>query len=55
LYQLQNSIVGFLPEHNKTEKLKEFIQIVFDKAYSRIFNQQKNMKTLYDPYEVEYE
>jgi hypothetical protein len=53
LYQLKDIVVNSLPEHNRTDKLKEFINIGFDQIYSKIFNQQKNMKTLYNPYEVE--
>ena len=41
-----------LPEHNRTTRLKELFSVFFDKVYNEVYNQQKNVFTLFDPYEV---
>ena len=47
--------MSFLPDSNRTDKLAEFIKVAFDQVYNKIYKQQKNLKTLYDPSESEPE
>jgi len=47
-YLFKDLVINFLPPNNRTPKLSEFISIIFDQIYNKIYKQQKNLKTLYD-------
>jgi len=45
---MKNYVMDALPEHNRTDNLKEFMKIYFDKIYGQIYGLQKNVSTLLD-------
>ena len=49
---LHKHLVKSLPEHNRTEKLKEFLKLAFDDVYQEIYNKQKHILSLIDPIET---
>jgi hypothetical protein len=49
---MKDFVIDSLPTNNRPQNLVKFFQVAFDKIYSTIYNQQKEIKTIYDPQEI---
>lgn len=47
-YGMKNYVMDALPEHNRTDNLKEFMKLYFDNIYSKIYSLQRDISTLLD-------
>lgn len=52
-YGMKDYVVSALPEVNRTPRFSEMLTIWFDRIHQLLYKKQKEVKTLYDPYEVE--
>jgi len=52
-YGYKDYALNALPYHNRTEKLKDFFDLYFDRIYSALYGRLKNLITLLDPKEVD--
>jgi hypothetical protein len=50
---LKNWIMECLPQHNRTEKLTELLNVSFDQVYHEPYNMLKNVFSFFDPKEVQ--
>ena len=50
---MKNFVMNALPEHQRTDNLDEFMDIYFDKIYSKIYNMSKNAFSLLDAKEID--
>jgi len=51
-YGMKDWVMDALPEHNRTEKLTEFMEIYWDKINQEVYNMTKTLWSLIDPREV---
>lgn len=52
-FALKDYVINSIPQNNRNKNLIEFFGTCFDEVYSKIFNQQKQIKTLYDSKEMD--
>lgn len=52
-YGMKDFVEKAIPEFQRTERLKEFINVEFDRVYQEIYSLLKNIWSLIDPYEVD--
>jgi hypothetical protein len=50
---LKDWVKDALPLNNRTEKLDEFLDIVFDRLYFKLYDKQRNIFSLLDAFEIE--
>jgi hypothetical protein len=50
---MRDFAIEALPEHNRTEKLVEYLDLYYDRTHSEIYAMLKNIITLIDPKEVD--
>ena len=51
-YLLKDYVINTLPTNNRPERLVEFFYNVFDRTYSKIYYKMNDVKSLYDPSEI---
>jgi hypothetical protein len=52
---LYNFVIDALPQHNRTDNLQVALRTYFDQVHSEIYNLMKNVNTLIDPYEIDFD
>jgi hypothetical protein len=50
---MKDFVLKCLPEHNRTEKLTEFLKTYFDEVYHEFYNKTKDLWSMIDPKEVD--
>jgi hypothetical protein len=50
---MKDFVTSAIPEHQRTTKFKELIDVNFDLIYNEIYSLQKNLYSLIDPYEID--
>lgn len=53
IHNIAEFIINALPSHNRTDKLVDFLTLSFDNIYSQIYEKQKNIWSLIDPFETD--
>jgi len=51
---LKNWVLECLPQHNRTERITEFVNVAFDQVYHEPYNMLKNMWSFFDPKEIDF-
>lgn len=54
-YSMFNFVIDALPEYNRTDRLRKLFEIEFDQTYSKIYNKMKNILSLRDPKEIDFD
>lgn len=54
-YNINNFVVESIPEHQRTEKIVDFIYLAFNVLYNNIYQSQKNFWSAIDPIECDEE
>ncbi|MFW6377484.1 MAG: hypothetical protein ACOCZ5_02445 [bacterium] len=54
-YNIKNFVIDCIPEHQRTEKFKEFLYYNFDIIYNEVYSTQKDIPNAIDPLECDYE
>ena len=52
-YTLKDWMLDALPENDRNDTLDEFFYILYDQLYHKIYSMEKNLFTLFDPYEID--
>ena len=52
-YTLKDWMIKALPENNRNTILNDFIFLLYDKLYHKVYETQKNIYSLIDPYEID--
>jgi len=50
---MKDYVVNALPEHNRTDRMIEFLKICFDETYHDVYNMTKTLWSFFDAFEVD--
>ena len=53
-WSMKDWFKSVFPDNNRSKKLDEFIDLIFDRYYHKVYNKQKNLLNLIDPIECEH-